>query len=85
MKTTIEIHQADSVRSLMLTGKFAFLSLGSGLRIEMSRTQIEAIVLEYGKSLALDEMMREVLANAQPATLGEMDDEELAEYLEPTI
>jgi hypothetical protein len=84
-KTTIELHREDTVKSLIITDNFAFMNFESGLKIEMSRSQIEAIVLEYKKSVALDARVQKVLANAKPATLGEMDDEELAEYLEPTI
>jgi len=84
-KTTIELHREDAVKSLIITDNFAFMNFESGLKIEMSRSQIEAIVLEYKKSVALDARVQKVLANAKPATLGEMDDEELAEYLEPTI
>jgi len=59
-KTTIELHQEDAVKSLIITESFAFLNFESGLRIEMSRSQIEAIVLEYGKARAFADMMADI-------------------------
>ena len=60
MKTVLTIDEKDTVKSLLVLEHYAFLTLESGLRIEMSRSQIDSIVLEYGKARAIADMMADI-------------------------
>ncbi len=81
---TITISKEAGIPVANLYGRFFTFETSDGVRVEMSRAQFERLLEGYRKGVEFEAYL-ETLKDLPATTLGEMDDEELAEYLEPTI